>query len=417
MPHRRNNIYVIIIGSLILGLLTGRALFFNIAYVLFGLFFISMIWAWIAIWGVTLGRQTRSLRSQVGRTFTEVFRVRNTTFLPKLYLEVRDYSDLPFHQVSQIIPPLGARNKFEWRVDTACVVRGEFKLGPMSVTTGDPFGLFHPHRTINASERMIVYPQMLPIDRFGLPVGVLSGGEAQRYITQNVTTNAAGVRDYVQGDSINRIHWKSTARRNKLIVKEFELDPQVDIWLFVDFSAQSLVEARNVERLGQIGTVIPNNGAIPQSTEEYGVVIGASLANYFTEQERTLGFMAFVPHREVYYPERGNRQLTRILETLAIARSFAQNSVHEMLATEAHSFTRGTTLVVITASLDTRWLVEAQKLAQRGVKPVCIYIEPASFGGIYASDDIRAKLQHLKIPSLVVRYGDDLSLALSQRPL
>jgi hypothetical protein len=55
--------------------------------------------------------------------------------------------------------------------------------------------------------------------------GLLSGGEALRRRTHYVTTNASGVRDYAPGDSFSRIHWRSTARRNRLIVKEFELDP------------------------------------------------------------------------------------------------------------------------------------------------------------------------------------------------
>ena len=43
-----------------------------------------------------------------------------------------------------------------------------------------------------------------------------------------------GVREYVDGDPLNRIHWMSTARRDRLMVKEFELDPQSDVWIFLD---------------------------------------------------------------------------------------------------------------------------------------------------------------------------------------
>ena len=141
------------------------------------------------------------------------------------------------------MPPLLPGKAYEWRVDTQCIVRGEFSLGPMTVISGDPFGLFMTPRNISASERMIVYPRSVPITQFRLPIGLISGGEPQRHITQNITTNAAGVRDYVPGDSINRVHWKSTARRGKIIVKEFEIDPLVDIWMLVDFSVESLFDA------------------------------------------------------------------------------------------------------------------------------------------------------------------------------
>jgi uncharacterized protein (DUF58 family) len=418
MPNQRNQIYLLIVACLIFGLLTGRVLFFNVAAVFFMLMLIAAIWAQVSIMGIGVGRFTRTRRSQVGQSFSEYFSVTNRAFIPKLWLEVRDFSDLPNHNASHVVPPLNPGKKFEWRTDTTCLVRGEFKLGPVSIGAGDPFGLFNPTRRIDFAERMIVYPQIVPLTAFALPVGALSGGEAQRYITQNVTTNAAGVREYVPGDSINRIHWKSTARRNKLIVKEFELDPQVDVWILTDFSKSSLFEHPSVQRSGQIGFITtPYGNQIPPSTEEYGVVIAASLANFFTEQDRTLGFVSYVPHREVHQPERGGKQLTRILETLAVARSEAEFSLEEVLSLETNSFKRGTTLVIITSGLNLRWLTHAQILSQRGIKPVCVFIEPKSFGGLYSSDDIRAKLQLLKIPTLVVNYGDNLAQVLAQRTI
>lgn len=417
MGNRRNSFYVIIILSLLAGLWTGRATFFAVAYLLFGLLFISAIWAAISITGISLVRSTRSRRSQVGHTFVESFHVLNRTFLPKLWIEVNDYSDLPFHQVGRVTPLIPPRSTYSWTVETPCYIRGEFRLGPMRVAAGDPFGLFEPQRMINATERIVVYPQAVPLTQFALPAAALSGGDPQRFITQHITTNAASVRDYVPGDSINRIHWRSTARRGKLIVKEFELDPQVDIWMCVDFSQFSLVEDPMLQRVGMIGSVIYGSTRIPKSTEEYAVVIAASIATYFTEQERTLGFSAYTPHLEVLPPERGQRQLSRILSILAVARSTNPTTLADMLRMQSQNFHRGTTLIIITATLDPAWLTEIQSIKQRGVKPVCVFIDPVSFGGAYPSDDMQQRLLALRIPTLVIRYGDDLSQQLSQRYL
>lgn len=422
MGHRRNSLYVVIILALLSGLWTGRAAFFVIAYLLFGVLLISALWASLSIAGVRLGRSTRSRRSQVGRTFIETFHVRNKSFLPKLWLEVNDYSDLPLHQASRVTPIIPPRGTYSWTVETPCYIRGEFRLGPMRVAAGDPLGLFEPQRIINATERIVVYPQAVPITQFMLPAAALSGGDPQRFITQHITTNAAGVRDYIPGDSINRIHWRSTARRGKLIVKEFELDPQVDIWLFVDFSQYSLVEDPTLQRVGMIGSILYNPAThhptrIPQSTEEYAVVIAASLATHFTEQKRTLGFSAYTPHLEVLPPERGPRQLTRILNILAVARSTTPATLADMLRMQQHQLSRGTTLIVITSSLDPAWLIEAQQAMERGIKFVCVFLDPVSFGGGHASHDMLQRLVAMRIPTLVVRYGDDLSQQLSQRYL
>jgi len=417
MGYRRNSLYLIIILALLSGLVTGRATFFVVAYLLFGVLLLSALWASLSIAGISLGRSTRSRRSQVGHTFTETFYVHNHSWLPKLWLEVNDYSDLPFHNVGRVTPVIPPRSTYSWTVETPCYVRGEFRLGPMRVATGDPFGLFEPQRTINATERIIVYPQAVPLMQFDLAAAALSGGDPQRFITQHITTNAASVRDYVVGDSINRIHWRSTARRGRLIVKEFELDPQVDVWLFVDFSQYSLVEDPTLQRVGMIGSIIYGSPHIPRSTEEYAVVIAASIANYFAEQERSLGFSAYTPYLEVLLPERGQRQLMRILNILAVARSTTPMSLADMLRMQSHNFTRGTTLIIVTAALDPQWLTQVQRIRERGVKSVCIFVDPVSFGGTHPSDEMRQRLLSLKIPTIVVKYGDDLSHQLSRRYL
>ena len=414
MHNRRNAVYLLLIVTLLTGLFTGRAFFFNLAYLLGALLIVSLLWAWFAVRWISIGRRTRARRAQVGRNLEEVFIVQNRSIVPKLWLEVRDESELPGHRASHVVPSLGPRGKYRWYVETPCVVRGEFRLGPITVLSGDPFGLFISPRKLGATSRVIVYPATIPVTKFQLPMGMLSGGEAQRQRAQNITTNAAGVREYVTGDSFNRIHWASTARRDRLMIKEFEIDPMVDIWLFVDFSRASLVEDPALRRIDGKGPVIPMGPGIPPSTEEYGVVVAASLAQHFIEQERQLGFAAYTPHREVFQPERGNRQMLHILQTLAVARSLSNYSLAQMLTLETPYFTRGTTLVIVTSSLDSSWIGEAQILARRGIRPVCVLIDPASFGGKVSADDTRAMLRLGRIPSVVIHRGDDLTAALAQ---
>ncbi len=416
MPNRRNALYLLLIATLLTGLFTGRAFFFTLAYVFGGLLFISFVWAWLAVRWIGLNRKTRARRAQVGRNLEEVFVVRNRSIVPKLWLEIRDHSNLPGHRASHVVPALRSLGSYRWQVETPCLVRGEFQLGPMTLMSGDPFGFFLSPRRLDATSRVIVYPAVVPITHLELPMGQISGGEAQRRRAHHVTTNAAGVRDYVPGDSFNRIHWNSTARKDRLIVKEFEIDPLVDIWLFVDFSASSVVEDPTIQRTSPTGSIIPTSAAIPPSTEEYAVVIAASLAKYFIDSERALGFAAYTPHREVFQPERGNRQLTRILQTLAVARSFSQYTLRQMLTLETPYFTRGTTLVIVTASLDAAWVTEAQILSRRGIRPMCILVNPLSFGGIQAPDDVIAMLKLARIPTIPVHKNDDIGAALSQRP-
>jgi uncharacterized protein (DUF58 family) len=417
MPNRRNAVYVFVILCLLGGLFTGRSFFFNLAYILGGLMFLSLLWSWLSVRWINISRKTRARRAQVGRSLDEVFIVHNRSILPKLWLEIRDHSTFPSHRASHVVPAMAGRSSYRWYVETPCLVRGEFQLGPMTVISGDPFGFFLTPRRIDATSRVLVFPATVPITNVQLPIGQISGGDAQRQRAHFVTTNAAGIREYVPGDSFNRIHWASTARKDRLLVKEFDIDPLVDIWLFVDLSASSLVEDLTLQRVGRTGTVIPTSPGIPPSTEEYSVVIAASLANYFISSERALGFAAYTPNREVYQPEHGQRQLNRIFQALAVARSFSKYNLGQMLTLETPYLTRGTTLVIITSAVDPSWVTEAQILSRRGIRPVCMLVDPSSFGGLSSTNEVRDLLRLAKIPTIIVRKNDDLSAALSQRPI
>lgn len=414
MQNRRNTVYTLLILCLLTGLFTGRAFFFNIGFMFGMLLLVSLIWSALSVRWLDMGRRTRSRRAQVGHHLEETFMVRNRAIIPKLWLEVIDESDLPGHRASQVVASLGARSGQQWHVRTRCVTRGEFRLGPMVITSGDPFGLFLAQRRLEASSRVLVYPATVNINHIELPMGMLSGGEAQRRRSHYVTTNAAGVRDYVPGDSFNRIHWRSTARKDRLIVKEFEIDPLVDIWLFADFSRNSLFEAPHVQRIGEVGPVIPTDNRIPASTEEYIAVIAASLAQHFSRVERALGFAAYTPNRVIHQPERGSRQLTRILEALAVGRSTSDYTLEQMLTLETPYFTRGTTLILVTSSVDISWITSAQILGSRGIRTLCILVDAGSFGGPPNIDAARGRLRLAKIPNIVIRYNDDIARVLEQ---
>ena len=415
--NRRRALYLLAGLSLTSAFFTGRADLFIIAWLVMALLTLARLWTWLSLRGIVLRRRTRSRRSQVGRVFRESFAMRQAGWLPRLWLDIHDHSTLPGYRASHIVPSMMGKREYNWNAQTVCNARGEFRLGPVTVVSGDPFGLFQTPRQLGATERLIVYPQVVEIRKVLLPMGYLSGGDAQRQLTHQITTNASSVREYVPGDSMNRIHWRSTARMGELMVKEFELDPLVDIWLFNDFSAASSYDDGSIRRSSRGGWIIPTSSRIPPATEEYGVVIAASLAKRFLDDERVVGYGAYTPRRSFLLPDRGDRQLAEILAALATTRSESELSLREMLSLETMQFTRGTTLIIVTSSLDTGWIAEAQVMQRRGIRPFCVYIDAATFNRQLDSSAARGMLQLANIPTLIVGKDDDIGLALEQRPI
>ena len=417
--QRRTAVILLALVALIGGLITGRAILFNLAYLLGLLLIISFAWAWVNIHWVHLSRVTRTRRAQVGRPLEERFTVRNTSRIPKLWLEVRDFATLPSHYSSHVVNGLGGRSTHSWRVTTICRQRGRYQLGPIRLTSSDPFGLFPMQRDLIPTTNVVIYPLTFEIHQFALPLGVLPGGDALRRRTHYITTNASGVRDYAPGDSFSRIHWRSTARRERLIVKEFELDPLADIWIVPDMAVFSHIAPRQDAFAPHAGKGdLPewmrlDEFRLPATTEEYTVTIAASLAQYFLRNDRAVGMLGYGQSNEVVQPDRGERQMNRILETLAVLRAEGEVPVSDMLNAESHLFPRGTTVIVVTPTTRENWPTAARQLARRGLRVVTVLVNPASFGGPRSTDQVYMMLQASGMVVYLVNSGDELTAVLS----
>jgi uncharacterized protein (DUF58 family) len=400
----------------------GRDIFLNLNYLFGGLLILSFLWARFSLLGLRVTRQLRSNRAQVGKYAEETLVVENTGPYPKLWLEVRDHSDLPFHRISRVVNWLPGRHQRSWVVKTPCYRRGRFRLGPITLYSGDPFGLFLLRREMEQAGSIVVYPATAHLPAFSPSLGELSGGSMLRRRTHNVTTNVSGVRDYAPGDGFNRIHWPSTARTNRLIVKEFELDPLADIWLFMDMELRVHVGTRRssvpeVTLPSVLHVLLESPGAIEldPTTEEYAVAITASLARHFLDRGWSLGLVTYPrdQRRQIAQADRGPRQLDRLLSTLAVVRALGNVPLAQVLEAETVYLTRNSMAIVVTPSVtQADWVPALRRLVVRGVHALAVVIDPVSFvPGSAREEDTQntaAALLASRIPCYLVRMGDRL---------
>ncbi len=414
------NIKPFLLFGFLLGaaLATGRDLFFQLTYLMGAVLVLTFLWTWYSVRWLQFERRERAQRAQVGRFHEEHLVLRNLSRVPKLWLEVRDHSDLPNHSAGRIIDFLPGDGERSWIVRTFCGQRGRFTLGPATLRSSDPFGIFENSREAKAVEHLVIWPQTVDLPTFAPPIGRLTGGEALQRRTHHITTNVSGVREYYPGDSFNRIHWRSTARHNRLIVKEFELDPSADIWLFLDMDKGVHVGTPSQPQADT--TLLPlwvsrTKVEIEPTTEEYGVVVAASIAKHFISKGKSVGLITYGQRREVMMADRGERQLNKILEALAVVRAQGEIPLAEVLASEGQTFGRNVTVVVITPCVWSDWLSIMRDMARRSLQPVAVVIEAKSFGGPVSSDNVKAGLISSNVPLYTIKKGDDLAVALSQR--
>jgi len=309
----------------------------------------------------------------VGDLLEERFSMRNDSLLPATWVEIDDHSDLPGYSARSVRSADGHQT-IKWRTDGICRQRGLFTLGPWQAHVSDPLGLFQVTFDFPESRTILVYPPIVHLPTLRLPRGAAVGAGRTSRRALEVTANAAGVRAYVPGDSINRIHWRTTARLESLMVKTFDLEPSGDLWIVLDLDA----------------TVQAGQGE--ESTEEYGVILAASLSNRTLRQNRAVGLVAYgttagiadrdpEPLPTLVLPQKGTAHQWRILQALATVRAGGNWPLERVLTEMDRNLGRGTTLAVITPSCDPAWVASLLPPMRRGVTPTAILLDPASFGG------------------------------------
>ncbi|GBD11764.1 hypothetical protein HRbin23_01441 [bacterium HR23] len=381
--------------ALLFGLATGFPLFYRLAYAMALVLGIGLVWAWMGVRGLRVEVRRRATRVQVGEPLEERISVYNGWPLPKGWLEVRERSDLPRHGGGMAIS-LPARGFRSWRTVTTPTRRGLYRLGPVEVRASDPFGLFTFRRSFLAEETLLVYPAVVPIPYFRVLAADLPGEGPLRQRSQALTPHAAAVREYAYGDSLARVHWLTTARLGRLMVKEFDQGLGGDLWILADMHKE--VQA----------------GQERDATDEWAATIAASVAHKYLDAELPVGLLAYGDRPAVVPPKRGAGHLLRILEELATVQAGGDTPLDQVLQQEGGRFSHMSSLVVITPSGDEAWPLALDPLLRRGVRVVAILLEPRSFGRGEGAEGVLERLGMLGVPTYRVHRGDLLAQALAR---
>lgn len=324
------------------------------------------------------------LHAQVGEQLRVTYTLRNTSRIPKMWLEVHNPSDLPVPLPGRAVV-LGPRGERSWISRVPLLRRGQFRIEPLSIRTGDPFGLFESSATVGSPTGVIVYPRVEPLPGWRLPPAALEGPHASPERTQHTSPLATSVRPYAPGDAFSRIHWKSSARQQELQVKEFDLEQTADVWIYLDLQA------------------LHHRGVGDESTLEAGVRVAASVAAQALNENRSVGLTAVGLRGMVVPSDRGPRQYQKAMQLLAAVKADSRVPFGEVLVSGIARLRRGMTCIVITPSPERDWLRPLATLRSRGVATVVCLLDALAY------EERARRITHA--PPLDERTRDDLTRA------
>lgn len=320
------------------------------------LWLLSYSWARHLAQGLRLRREQIYGWLQVGDWLEERFTLGNFSIAPATWLSIEDQSDLPGYSVS-LGTGIETRSERRWMKRTPCSRRGEYHLGPLTLRTGDVFGIYSVEIVYLQTETFIVAPPVIPLP---FDIQLISGrrmdeSRASRIQTEK-SVSSYSTREYLPGDSFAKIHWMTTAKNDQPFVRVFEnIYASNSWWILLDLDAGV------------------QEGEGDQATDEHGIILAASLADMGLRNGKSVGLLASGNEMVIHRAKYGFDQLGGILRSLSVVQRGSKN-IAELITLSQPYLRPHSNIIVITSSKQVDWLEKLDQFRNKHLSPTVMLV-------------------------------------------
>ena len=367
----------------------------TLIYLLVGVFGLSAWWSRRALGHVILSRQFDAW-AFLGEKVNIRLRLRNKGWLPVVWMRIQESLPVGLSSVPafESVTTLGPREEIQVEYVLEARKRGCYPIGPLFATSGDIFGLGGNAQLEGAVQVLTVYPRIIPLTSIEIPSQSPQGTLRHTQPIFEDPTRIFGKRDYVAGDSLRRVDWKSTAATGRMQVRLFEPSIALETLIFLNLNADDYYYQTRID------------------STELAIVIAASVATWVARRQQTVGLkvngrdaLAADSAPQYLPPRKGHAQLMRILETLARVEMTQESSFSAIIRQQRYHLSWGTSLLVITGGADDPFLDELHQARRAGQNVLLILA-----GKAVRASEISRRAGAYGIP--VVSFYDERSLDL-----
>jgi uncharacterized protein (DUF58 family) len=245
MEDRLPSVFVIPLMQLIVGVCLFISLLYHqreltiLALIVLGITIGTNLWSRLSLSGIRCSARVDKQKLFPGESLTLHVSAENARFLP-VWLQ------MSMHVEGAIDPSSGEINftsdcwllwyqqaDFNWEL--VARRRGVYRVGSAHMEVGDLFGFFPREKRTEGDIDVIVYPRLVPLKPLSLPSRDFFGVPGGKSSVQD-PIYILGTRDYQHGRPARHIHWKASARQNRLQEKVFEPSQQKKVLLAVEVS-------------------------------------------------------------------------------------------------------------------------------------------------------------------------------------
>jgi uncharacterized protein (DUF58 family) len=419
----RKRWYYLSIAIILLGLLLRQPLLLVIGLLGALVLAATDIWVKYCLQDLRYQRQFSEQRALFGEEIQLSLSVENAKLLPLPWLEIEDSVPQPLTfkgrhlrvNISNNMVILENLFSLRWyeRVTrpytVLCNARGVHMFGPTVLRSGDVFGFLNRQESLINRQYLLVYPMVVPLSRFGLPSRHPFGdNRAPRRLLED-PSRVIGVRDYMYGDELRRIHWKATARTMQLQSKVYQATTTYTLVLFLNVTSQldawygvrpELLElascatasvadwaldqgyavglyANSIMYMPEMGMSISTSHPSSLADESEELSSASVLTQEGEEKEKRLEAVVAdqLKRRRIHLPPASNEeQRKRIMETLARVQSYFGSSIEDLIQAERTRLPAGATVVVVTSTVSDPLLDSLSRVKQSGHAVTILFV-------------------------------------------
>lgn len=307
--------------------------------------------------------------------------------LPMPYLIVREvlrrHNGDTWSFEESVIPSL--RGTGELVFHTPPLERGRYAFAKTECASKDIFGLLEHRGTIEVRTEFRVLPRVVHIPGWqrNLRSIKLGGTQTSLSTSRRETTQINGVRDYVYGDRISRIHWNATAKTGTWKSKEFEHESFPKTMVVLDCT---------------------DSGYRRPAQFELAVSAAASLVEYGAREHSGVGLYTAAKNPRLFAPSDAPGERMRMIQHLVDVDADRTESLLRSLEHTARHFPKGALFLLVSPCAD-QTVVETFRWAEsRGMTPCLLHISGSQTGkpgGQEYADFLKARgIMHYAASSL-----------------
>jgi uncharacterized protein (DUF58 family) len=298
---------------------------------------------------------------------------------------------------------LGRRGRvLRGRYEIANAPRGRYRMDGAELLIADPFGLAEARIPLDRADQMLVYPRVYELEGLFTDGGTPGGDRGRSMLHRTAGYDLHSIREHQVGESLRRVHWRSTARRRQLMVKELQDTPRDEACVLLDGEAAAVA------------------GTAPDSSFDMQVRAAASLLRRMSDAGQRSSLVIHAAQRSRYRLGFGSGDWAAVLGELAAVEATAPRPLAEFLGESGRGPdpVDAARVFVITAGMSAALAERVLGMTSSQCEPAVVWIDAASFAAAKRKKDTAPEAAALRLTRSGVavariRAGDHVGQALS----